>query len=93
MKREKKWTGNELAELFAALTPEDIPDSFDALTKALKLREVTTDELTLVLGITDRRISQLWQDGIIPEPRKDGRRHWFPLLASIRGYIDFLRDK
>ena len=87
-------TDEELNKIFANIDlSEYLEDPLDTLTKTLGLREVTMDELAMVLGITDRRISQLWKDGIIPEPRHDGKRHWFPLLESVRGYIDFLRDR
>lgn len=84
----------ELAEIFANINLEEYMEGpLDTLSKILGLREVTMDELAMVLGLTDRRISQLWKDGIIPEPRYDGKRHWFPLLGSVQGYIAFLRDR
>ena len=91
-------TPEELAELSAAIGDisgalNNIKDPFEELTNALQLREVTTDELALVLGITDRRLSQLWQNGDIPEPRRDGRRHLFPLLRSVNDYISFLKSR
>lgn len=82
-----------LNDALAAIDWERIPGSFDALTQALNLREVTTAELSQILGITDRRISQLWQNGDIPEPRHDGKRHWFPLLDTVYAYISFLKGR
>ena len=82
-----------LYAVFASVDWEHIPGPFDALTKELKLREVTTAELSQILGITDRRISQLWLAGDIPEPRNDGKRHWFPLLDTVHAYISFLKDR
>ena len=82
-----------LYDNFAQLDLENIQGPFDALTKELNLREVTTNELTYILGISDRRLSQLWQDGIIPEPRHDGKRHWYPLLDTIHAYISFLKSR
>lgn len=70
-----------------------LPEPFSELTAALNLREVTTAELAEVLGLTDRRISQLWQSWIIPEPRQEGQRYLFPLLASVHDYITFLRER
>lgn len=92
------FTPEELAELSAAIgdisgSLNGIKDPFEELTDALQLREVTTEELALVLGISDRRISQLWQAGYIPEPRRDGRRYLFPLLQSVNDYISFLKDR
>ena len=83
---------DELKAIFAGLDIEIPPDPLDTLTEALGLREVTTEELTAVLGVTDRRISQLWIDGHIPEPRKEGKRHFYPLLRSVAGYIRFLKQ-
>lgn len=82
-----------LNDALAAIDWEHIPGPFDALSKALNLREVTTAELSQILGITDRRISQLWLAGDIPEPRHDGKRHWFPLLDTVHAYISFLKDR
>lgn len=82
----------ELARCLAEAA-KDLPEPFEDLTKALGLREVSTEELATVLGLTDRRIAQLWQAGIIPEPRREGKRYLFPLLASVNGYIGFLRER
>lgn len=71
---------------------EAMPKPFEALTQELGLREVSTAELAEVLGLSDRRIAQLWRAGIIPEPSFTGRKCWFPLLASVNAYIDFLRE-
>jgi hypothetical protein len=83
---------NDLRAIFAGIDIEIPPDPLDTLTEALGLREVTTEELAAVLGVTDRRISQLWIDGHIPEPRKEGKRHFYPLLRSVAGYIRFLKQ-
>ena len=85
----------DLRTIFAEISAEDISAALDPLEKlsaSLSLREVTTEELSLVLGLSDRRISQLWQDGHTPEPRREGKKYYYPLLASIRGYLDFLRS-
>ena len=85
----------DLQAIFSEISAEDITaalDPLEKLSKSLGLREVTTEELSLVLGLSDRRISQLWQDGHTPEPRKEGKKYYYPLLASIRGYLDFLRS-
>lgn len=82
-----------LAEALAGIELKFPPNPLEELNDRLGLREVTTDELALILGITDRRISQLWQSGIIPEPNKKGNRYYFPLLESVRDYIDFLKDR
>ena len=95
-KEESTLTPKDLEELnaaFATIDWEHLPGPFDELTADLHLREVTTDELAQVLGITDRRVSQLWHDGIIPVPRHDGKRYWFPLLHSVNCYIEYLRNK
>ena len=84
--------GKDLAALFANLTVDLPPDPLDELSASIGLREVTTDELALILGVTDRRVSQLWQAGIIPEPRQEQKRYYFPLLQSVAGYIEFLRE-
>lgn len=78
-----------LKAIFAGIDIEIPPDPLDTLTEALGLREVTTEELATVLGLTVRRVAQLSQEGHIPEPHKDGNRYLFPLLASVRQYIDF----
>ncbi|MBS6800677.1 hypothetical protein ACR742_12520 [Flavonifractor plautii] len=84
--------------LLASLGPlsEDgelqLRNPLDELTERIGLREVTTEELAEVLGVCTQRISQLWMSGDIPEPRKEGKRHLFPLLASARGYIQFLKS-
>lgn len=83
---------DELKAIFAGIDIEIPPDPLDTLTEELGLREVTTEELAAVLGVTDRRISQLWMDCHIPEPRKDGKRHYYPLLHSVAGYIRFLKQ-
>lgn len=70
---------------------EAMPEPFEELTRKLGLREVSTAELAEVLGLSDRRIAQLWRAGIIPEPSFTGRKCWFPLLASVNAYVDFLR--
>ena len=83
---------DELKAIFAGIDVEIPPDPIDTLTEVLGLRDVTTEELSEVLGVTDRRISQLWMDGHIPEPHKEGKRHYFPLLHSVVGYIRFLKQ-
>lgn len=93
---EKQVTEAELAEIFASLDLSElagVKDPVDELTDALGLRKVSTEELALVLGITDRRISQLWKAGQIPEPARDGNKHYFDLLQSVQGYIEFLRSR
>ena len=77
----------------AAYTEAERKEQLDRLTKSLDLREVTPAELSIVLGVTEKRISQLWQAGHIPEPRKDGRRNYFPLLETVNGYITFLKNR
>ena len=81
-----------LQAIFSGLDVVMPPDPLEELTEALGLRDVTTAELAAVLGITDRRIYQLWMAGDIPEPRKEGKRYYFPLLASVQGYIRFLKQ-
>ena len=91
----KSVTEEELASIFGGLADINIeipPDPLQELETALGLREVTTDELALIFGITDRRISQLWQAGIIPEPRREHKRYYFPLLQSVAGYLEYLRE-
>lgn len=93
---EYKFTPSELESInaaFSAIDWERLHSPLEELTTELNLREVSTNELSLVLGVSDRRISQLWRDGHIPEPRSDGTRHWFPLLQSVSGYIHFLKKK
>ena len=82
----------DLATLFADLSVELPPDPLDDLAASIGLREVTTDELALIFGVTDRRIGQLWQTGIIPEPRREHKRYYFPLLQSVAGYLEYLRE-
>lgn len=82
----------DLAALFADLAVDLPPDPLDDLAASMSLREVTTDELALIFGVTDRRIGQLWQAGIIPEPRLEQKRYFFPLLQSVAGYLSFLRE-
>lgn len=86
---------DKLNEAFrVALESEKIPpDPLDALTEKLGLRDVTTKELSLILGLSDRRISQLWQSGNLPEPAKVKRQYYFPLLPSINWYLSFLRER
>lgn len=81
----------DLQALFADIDIVIPPDPMDTLTEALGLREVTTEELADVLGVTDRRIAQLWKEDIIPHPRREGKRYYFPLLHSVQGYIRFLK--
>lgn len=88
----KNKSDEKLAGLFADLVIEFPPDPLDELAASMGLREVTTDELALIFGVTDRRIGQLWQAGIIPEPRLEQKRYFFPLLQSVAGYIEFLRE-
>lgn len=82
----------DLAALFADLSIELPPDPLDDLAASMGLREVTTDELALIFSVTNRRIGQLWQTGIIPEPRREQKRYYFPLLQSVAGYIEYLRE-
>ena len=89
---DKAWTDAELQALFADIDIEIPPHPLDTLTETLGLREVTTEELADVLGVTDRRIAQLWKEDIIPHPRREGKRYYFPLLHSVAGYISFLRQ-
>jgi hypothetical protein len=51
--------------------------------------EVTASILALALGISRKRVEQLAGDGAIPRLGK-GR---FPLLASIAGYVAWLKDE
>lgn len=44
--------------------------------------------LAKVFGLTQRRIQQLAQDGIIPK----SERGEYPLLASVQGYVTFLQE-
>lgn len=91
---ENHVTDEELRAIFAKIDLSELAsDPIDELTRALGLREVTTAELSLILGVTDRRISQLWKAGEIPEPRTDGNKHYFDLLQSVQGYIEFLRER
>lgn len=51
--------------------------------------EVTEAELAEYLGLSDRRIRQLFKDGIVIK----SQRGKYDLKASIQGYLKFLRDK
>lgn len=83
----------QLSAILAAAIESGIPDTpLEQLSAALGLRDVSTEELALVLGVTDRRIYQLWQAGEIPEPRRAGRKYMFSLLDSVNGYIRFLKS-
>ena len=82
----------ELAALFADIDIVLPPTPLDTLTEKLGLREVTTEEPALVLGVSDRRIAQLWQEDIIPEPRLEKKKYYFPLLQSVAGYINFIKN-
>lgn len=77
----------QLIEAVAAM-----PDELEVLSKRLGLRAVTTGELALVLGLTDRRVEQLAADGWLPSrPRQDRRGLSFDLLRAVQAYVDFLR--
>lgn len=100
MHKNEKITAIEWAEIGAALSAciaamdaDSFKTPVELLSDKLVIREVTTEELSIVLEITDRRISQLWKVGHIPEPRKEGKRHYFPLLLTVQAYIQFLRHR
>jgi len=50
---------------------------------------VTTKELSQRLGVTDRRIRQLEEEGVL---EKFSRGRW-DLWESVRSYIEYLREK
>lgn len=86
----------DVTAAFAGITEEEIlsaalANPMETLEQELRLRKVSTAELCAVLGITDRRISQLWKDGIIPEPTRNGNTCYFSLLQSVSAYIRFMR--
>lgn len=81
------------ADVETAGIDAETKDQLEMLAESLDLRDVTPSELSIVLGITEKRISQLWQAGHIPAPRKDGMRCYYPLLETVRGYITFLKDR
>ena len=41
-------------------------------------------------GVSSRRLQQLANEGAIPKPAKRGQ---YNLVATVRGYINFLRDR
>ena len=89
----KTLTDMQLSTILAAAIESGIPNTpLEQLSFDLECRDVSMEELSLVLGVTDRRISQLWQSGELPEPRRVGRKYMFPLLASVNGYIRFLKS-
>ena len=78
-------------EILAEIDWEPIPGQFNSLTEELNLRELTTSELAQIMGVSDRRVAKLWEDGVIPEPRYDGQQHWHPLLDTVSAYISYLK--
>jgi len=56
----------------------------------LLYKVVGVQELSLYLNLSPRRIQQLAQRGIIPEPANRGR---YNLLLSLHGYIQYLRQQ
>ena len=50
---------------------------------------LTTKQAAALLKMTGERVRQLSRDGWIPK----ASRGLFPLVASVHGYIDFLRDE
>ena len=85
----------ELEQISAALLAslaELPPTPLEALAQSLNIRDVTTEELQVLFGVTAARITQLWQNYIIPEPVKLNGRNYYPLLQSVYGYIEYLRE-
>lgn len=82
---------DELREIFANLDLDDFKTPLDDLEEKLKLRKVTSDELSEVLGVSPSRIHQLWKEGIIEEPVRENGRYYFRLLESVNYYITYLR--
>lgn len=50
-----------------------------------------SDTIAKLFGVTNRRVQQLAQDGIIPAAQK--RPYKFDLLPTIQAYIKYLSDK
>ena len=92
---EEDMTDEELEELFKQLAEgiEDYKTPLQLLGEDLQLREVITEELALVLGLSENRIRQLWKEGVIEEPRKEGKKHYFDLLSSVEFYLRYLRSR
>lgn len=55
----------------------------------MEIIEVTEKELSEYLGLSDRRIRQLFKQGIVVK----SQRGKYDLKASVLGYVNFLRDK
>lgn len=91
----EKMTSKEWDALKQSLADalDDFKTAEQLLAEGLGLREVTTAELCTVLKVSDRRISQLWKEGWLPEPRVEGRKNIFPLIESVQGYIDLLKGR
>lgn len=86
-------TEQELNALGEALTDflSQCRSDEEILTEEAQLPELTLPQIAMLLRVTPRRVNQLAADGWLPKPRKVGRNAYYPLVACVHGYIDFLK--